>query len=239
MRLAAVLPLLVALPAVAATPPGPENLARKAKASATTEYSNQYLARFATDGIVPEPLSHEDVGKAWAVKGDRERNGSTFTLEWAEPVQVAEIVYYARTAWFMEEGWKDYEVRFDDHAAVAAKGTLAMDAQPQRIKVQPATVRKIMIRFLSSYGGMNPGASEIEVYAESPSKEALAKVHSVAAAVVPEESPELAQAVAEGRLGFDKLAVVQRNELNPSHVYTACAEGFSPGGGMISSSATS
>jgi len=232
MKLAPAMSLFVAAAALAAAPPRPENLARKAKATATTEYSEQYLAKFATDGVVPEPLSHEDVGKAWAVKGEQERNGSTFTLEWAEPVKVAEIVYYARTAWFMEEGWKDYEVRLDDHPAVAAQGTLAMDARPQRIKVQAASVKKITIRFLSSYGGLNPGASEIEVYAESPSKEALAKAHSVAAAVVPEESPELAQAVAEARLGFDRLVLVQRNELNPSHVYTACAEGFSPGGGL-------
>ncbi|MBM4036505.1 MAG: hypothetical protein FJ291_32615, partial [Planctomycetes bacterium] len=232
MRTAALTLIIAAASAPAATPPKPENLARKAKASATTEYSNQYLAKFATDGVVPEPLSNDDVNRAWAVKGDKERNGSTFTLEWPEAVKVAEIIYYARTAWFLEEGWKDYEVRFDDGPGVAAKGTLAMDPMPQRIKVQPASVRKITIKFLSSYGGFNPGASEIEVYSESPPKEALAKVGGPTAVPIPEESPELAKAVAEGKLGFDKLVVVQRNELNPSHVYTACAEGFSPGGGL-------
>lgn len=233
MRLVVLSALLAVVPAIAATLPRPENLARKAKATATTEYSNQYLAKFATDGVVPEPLGHDDTNRAWAVKGDKERNGSTFTLEWPEPVKVAEIVYYARTAWFLEEGWKDYEVYLDDSPAAVAKGTFAMEPGPQRIKLQPASAKKITIKFLSSYGGMNPGASEIEVYSESPSKEFLAKLHpSLAAGVVPEESPELAKAVAEGKLGFDKLVVVQRQELNPSHVYTACAEGFAPGGGL-------
>ncbi|HUT32778.1 MAG TPA: hypothetical protein VNE39_04815 [Planctomycetota bacterium] len=232
MRIAALAVVLAAVPALAATPPRAENLARKAKASATTEYSGQYLAKFATDGVVPEPLSHEDVGRAWAVKGDKERNGSTFTLEWPEAVKVAEIVYYARTAWFLEEGWKDYEVLLDGNAAPVAKGTLAMDPRPQRIKVQPASAKRITIKFLSSYGGLNPGASEIEVYSESPPKEALTRVGGPAAVPVAEESPELAKAVAEGKLGFATLAVVQRQELNPSHVYTACAEGFSPGGGL-------
>ena len=231
--LAIVIPVaLMALTAAAAMPPRPENLARKAKAAASTEYSNQYFARFVTDGVVPSPLSHDDVGRAWAVKGDQERNGAWLTLEWPEPVKVAEIVYYGRTSWFLEECWKDYEVRFDDAAAPAAKGTLAMDAAPQRIKVPPSSVRKIALKFLSSYGGMNPGASEIEVYAESPPKEALNKVPGMAGVGLHEESPELAKAVKDCGLGFDKLLVIQRRELNPSHVYTACAEGFSPGGGL-------
>jgi len=230
MRIAALAVVLAAVPALAATPPKPENLARKAKASASTEYSGNYLAKFATDGIVPEPLGHDDVDRAWAVKGDQERNGAWLRLEWPEPVKAAEIVYYARTGWFLEEGWKDYEVRFDDQPAVAAKGTLTMDPGPQRIKVPPSMVRKVELKFTSSYGGLNPGASEIEVYSESPPKEALAKLPHLAS--LQEDSPELAKAVQEAKLGFDKLVVIERRELNPSHVYTNCAEGFSPGGGL-------
>jgi len=230
MRLAALAVLLAAAPALAATPPKPENLARKAKASASTEYSANYLAKFATDGVVPEPLGHDDVDRAWAVKGDKERNGAWFKLEWPEAVKAAEIVYYARTGWFLEEGWKDYEVRFDDQPAVVAKGTLAMDPSPQRIKLPPSMVKKIDLKFVSSYGGLNPGMSEVEVYAESPPKEALSKLPHQAS--LQEESPELAKAVQEGKLGFDRLVTVERRELNPSHVYTNCAEGFGPGGGL-------
>ena len=81
MRITALAIVFAAVPALAATLPRPENLARKAKATATTEYSGQYLAKFATDGVVPEPLAHDDTSRAWAVKGDKERDGSTFTLD--------------------------------------------------------------------------------------------------------------------------------------------------------------
>ena len=53
VRFAAAILLLTGfvLPGTAAEP-GPENLALKAKASASSEYSAQYLARFAIDGVV-------------------------------------------------------------------------------------------------------------------------------------------------------------------------------------------
>mgnify|MGYP000317236507 CR=1 FL=1 len=38
-------------------------------------------------------------------------------MEWPQPVNVAEVVYYGRTAWFMNECWKDYEVYLDDYEA--------------------------------------------------------------------------------------------------------------------------
>ena len=48
----------------------PENLARKALATATSEYSGNYLARFAVDGKVPEAGGRGDVSRAWCVQGD-------------------------------------------------------------------------------------------------------------------------------------------------------------------------
>ena len=41
-----------------------------------------------------------------------------------------------------------------------------------------------------------------------------------------------AEAVRQGRLGFDAMLVVERCEMSPSHVYTAPCEGFRPGGGL-------
>ncbi len=58
----------------------PENLARKAKASATSEYNDQYRARFAIDGDVPDADWRDDVGRAWCVKGAAAQGKADFTL---------------------------------------------------------------------------------------------------------------------------------------------------------------
>jgi hypothetical protein len=148
----------------------PENLARKAKASATSEHNELYLARFATDGKIPPAGSTaQDRGAAWCVlkrvSGDR----ADFTLEWDEPVDVGEIVYWGRTAWFISECWKDYEVYLDDAAEPVAKGAFQKVHGPQRIKIPKTRARRVTLKFLNSYGGPNPGALEIQVFAESPS----------------------------------------------------------------------
>ena len=36
------------------------------------------------------------------------------------------MIYYGRTAWFLSECFKDYEVYINDSSQPAAKGTLAM-----------------------------------------------------------------------------------------------------------------
>ena len=46
----------------------PPNLARTAKATATSEFSGQYLAQFAVDGKIPEAGSQEDLSQAWCVR---------------------------------------------------------------------------------------------------------------------------------------------------------------------------
>lgn len=153
----------------------PENLAPKATISANSEYSKDYLARFVADGQVPAAGGKQDVGRAWCVKGDTHRNGAELIFVWKEPVSVAEIVYYGRTAWFMNECWKGYEVFLDGAVEPVVKGELKMHHGPQRIKLpRAAKVRTIRLAFTSSYGGFNPGASEIQVFAASPSEKALA-----------------------------------------------------------------
>ena len=236
--LAAALAVAVAGPAAIwaaqapAKPALPENLAPKAKVSATSEFSDQYLAKFAVDGKVPDAGSSDDLSRAWAVRQPTAGDKGTFTLEWEKPVRVAEIVYYARTAWQMQECWKDYEVYVDDAAQPAVRGQFKMMHGPQRVKLAPVEVRRVSLKFLNSYGGSNPGASEIQVFSESPAEAALRAFASVQSGPMLEESPELAKAVADGKLGFDKLLLIKRRPLNPSHVYTRHCEGFGAGGGL-------
>ena len=160
-------------PGIAAEPP--ENLARKAKASASSQYSGQYAARFAIDGNVPDWQLQDDLGKAWCAEGNTAGGKADFTLEWPQPVQLAELVYFGRTGWVTEECFKDYEVYLDDRPAPVAKGTFQMIHGPQRIKIPKTSARRVTLKLLSSYGGPNPGASEIMAFATSPPKEYFAK----------------------------------------------------------------
>ncbi len=86
------------------------------------------------------------------------------------------------------------------------------------------------------------GAAEIEVYSESPPDEQLGDFVEMSsgnqpaqvAAVVKEikESPELAQKLYSGKLGFNQLLLLQRHAYDLTHVYTYHVESFRPGGGI-------
>ncbi len=163
----ALLPALNVLTAEAVGAPLPENLGPKARASASSEHNAQYLARFAVDGKIPPAASTaEDREAAWCVLKRESGDRADFTLEWPEPVEVAAVVYWGRTAWFMTECWKDYAVYFDDQPQPAAKGTFEMRHGPQQIRLPKSTVRKVKLQFLNSFGGPNPGAAEIQVFGE-------------------------------------------------------------------------
>lgn len=152
----------------------PENLAPRAKVSASSEYSGDYAAKFAVDGKVPAAGSRADVRQAWCCNGAKAGGQAEFALAWDQPVDVAEIVYWGRTAQLLSECWKDYEVYFDQDAQPSAKGTFRMVAEPQRIAVAKRRSQKVRLKFLSGYeGGQNHGASEIAVYASRPSDEQL------------------------------------------------------------------
>ncbi len=153
----------------------PENLAPQARVSATSEYSADYAARFAIDGLVPEALSRQDIAQAWCINRMQAGDQGEFTLRWKQPIEVAEIVYFGRTAQLLSECWKDYEVYLDDQATPAARGTFQMAHGPQRIPLEPRRVQQVRLKFLNSYGPYNPGASEIAVYAARPSDEQLAR----------------------------------------------------------------
>jgi len=221
--------------------PPPVNLAPKAKVTADSVHSDKYLGRLAVNGVIPPAMCKADIGKAWAVNGSTHRQGAELTLEWAQPVLVAEIVYYGRTAWEWEENWKDYEVYRDGESKPVAKGRLQRGHGPQRIKLPaPALAGTIRLKFLSSYGGSNPGASEIRVYSVSPPQKLLGKFSKptrrggrpkLPVREIP-ASPELEAQLKAGRLGFDRMLVVERHATGPTHVYTYHCEGFRPGGGL-------
>jgi hypothetical protein len=174
--------ILVALLSIIARPAAaadtlPENLARRATATATSEHNQHYLAKFAIDGRVPPAGSGAtDLDAAWCVLKARSGDHADFTLQWKEPIRAAEIVYFGRTAWYMNECWKDYEVYLDDAKTPAARGTFKMVHGPQRVALPGISVTRITIKFLNSYGGMNPGASEIMVFAASPDRKQLAAI---------------------------------------------------------------
>ena len=111
----------------------PLNLALTATATANSEHNQQYLARFAIDGVIPAAGGQADAGQAWCVQGNTHRQGAELALHWPEPVSVAEVLYWGRTAWFAEECWKDYEIWPDDAAAPIVSGRFEMGHGPQRI----------------------------------------------------------------------------------------------------------
>jgi len=230
----------------------PENLALRAVASADSEYSKDYLAKFAIDGKIPEALGKKDTGQAWVVNGKTSNNAADFSLEWLGPVRIAEVVYYARTGWMLNEGWREAAVHVDGSAAAVCKTALQCGHGPQRIRLpSPVAATKLTLKFRGSYGGTNLGASEIQVYSASPPDAMLGKFVAADGAAAPAaqgrrvggrapapppvaESPQLAADLKAGKLGFTRVLVVQRNHVGCSHVYTYHVEGQRDGGGLFS-----
>jgi len=201
-----------------------ENLAPKATVSASSEYDGRYLAKFAVDGNIPDAECKQDERQAWCIHRQKVGDQGTFTLEWPAAIDVAEVVYFGRTGQVLAECFKDYEVYADDAKTPIAKGAFKMVHGPQRIKIAKTKARKLTLKFLNSHGPYNPGASEIAVYATSPSDKQLGKF-------LPPPS-KLKEKLIDGDFGFKKLLVIKRKPLRLSHVYVYHAEGFSPGGGL-------
>ena len=218
----------------------PRNLAPLAKIAASSEFSKAYSARFVADGQIPRPMSQNDRGKAWCAKGADHKNGVEITFEWPAPVDLAELVYYGRTAFQRVENWKDYEVILDHSARPVVSGAFTVGHGPQRVKLpEQSRARVLTLRLLTNYGGSNPGAAEIGVYSKSPPDSLLGKFiadfeepkKAPTASPVP-ESPELANELREGKLGFAQLLLIKRQSINPTHVYTYHSEGLKAGGGL-------
>ncbi|MDP6542900.1 MAG: hypothetical protein QGH60_02850 [Phycisphaerae bacterium] len=207
----------------------PENLARKAKVSASSQFSGQYRASSAIDG--------DAAGSDWAVKGTQ---SGEFTLQWKKEIEATQVVYFARTTGQHLESFKDYEVYLNDAKEPAVKGKLEMRHGPQLINFTKQKVTKIRIKFLTSHpNSLNSGAAEIGVYATPITKKqlgAMAKRASVAirvpASKLTEASKALRKDLIDGKLGFKDILLVKRHPLNISHVYVYHVEGYIPGGGL-------
>lgn len=207
------------------------NLAGQAKVSASSEYSGDYRARRAVDGKVPGAVSKIDKKQAWCVRGKDGLYGE-FSLVWAKPVEVAEIVYFGRTGQLMEECFKDYEVYLDDDAMPVKKGVFEMRHGGQRIGISKRSVKKIRIKFLSAYpGAVNPGASEIAVFGGAVSDKQLADMLLDPYDRVV-ESQSLRRELLAGKMGFRDILLVKRHAMNISHVYVYHVEGYQTGGGL-------
>lgn len=218
------------IPEVRANSPEPENLARTARVSASSEFSDDYSAKWAVDGNVPFALSKNDARKAWAIRG-HEGIESWFKLQWRTPKKIAEVIYYPRTGVLLEEGFKDYELYLDDDTQPLMSGSFEMQHGPQRITLpEPKIAKMVTIKFLNSFPGtVNPGASEIAVYSDIPSETQLWGV------TLEKQSPDEKDMLTDlnnGDYGFDQLLVIKRHHLSITHVYTYHVEGYKPGGGL-------
>jgi hypothetical protein len=226
--------LLSALqPSLAAAP---ANLALKATVTASSEHSAHYLAGFVADGKIPDHGTRSSDGIEWAARGNRHPGGVTLTFAWDAPQTIGEVVYYGRSSYAVE-GFKDYELYPDGATSPAHKGRLRSGHGPQRMSLPvPVKASSLKLKFTSSYPCLNPGAAEVEVYASPLPDSALGRFIPLPAyGASPEpiaESEALAADLKAGRLGFERIVVVKRHEMNPSHVYTYHAESFKPGGGL-------
>ncbi len=204
----------------------PVNQAQKAKITASSVFSSDYDPKYLVDGRIPVADCKQDVREAWCLP-QRQAKEAALVFEWPEPVTVAEVVYWGRTAFGNQENFSACEVFLDDQPRPAATASLQQGGQPQRITLaKPLTARKLVLRFPANYGGANPGAAEIAVYAEPPATADLPLPGGIVL------SSAAAAELGSGRLGFTRLLLVQRQHQNPTHVYTYHQEDIRPGGGL-------
>lgn len=98
----------------------------------------------------------------------------------------------------------------------------------------PKPVNLAALAAISASGHLN------ETYAAHPPADALlgrfqsppSPTSGTPTSPVP-DSPALAARLTGGALGFDRLLVIQRRPITPSHVYTYHCEGLQPGGGLF------
>ncbi|MDR0611747.1 MAG: hypothetical protein LBG58_16700, partial [Planctomycetaceae bacterium] len=208
-----------------------ENIAMSAIVTANSEYNGSYAAKFVADGVIPESGSRSaDLNHCWCVNNETAKNYGELILQFPQPVDVAEIVYWGRTSFFMTECWKDYQVFLDNQTNPAAEGTLQMKHGAQRIPIPKQKTQKIRLVFKNSYGGPNPGAAEIMVFANPPTAKELRKLSGGTA---PEQLADLDKETSEYLTrGLKQFLVIKRFEINSTHVYTYHYEGFRAGGGL-------
>ena len=203
------------------------NLAPRAKASASSVFSNEYRPQLAATGAIPSEFYSDDTD--WATRGQQK---AWFELQWPQPIDTAQVVYYARTNSPLLECFKEYKVYADGREKPVASGTLEHRRGPQPIEFPKQKLSRLRIEFLSAHpDSPNPGAAEIAVYATALSKEQLAAVQVPASEKTP-AALALREELIGGKMGFRDILLVQRKALDISHVYVYHVEGYRPGGGL-------
>ena len=147
-------------------PPVLENLALRATATADAEifeasWRNNYRAANACDGCLP-PGGMGDSGKAWAVEAKDHPQGAGLTFTWPEPVRVAQVVYFARSASTQaQEYWKRCAVYDDVGLEPLLTAKLTPGYGPQVIDLPaPTETGKLRLHFTGCQAG-RPGAAEV------------------------------------------------------------------------------
>ncbi len=223
--------ICISVPLYGAEPP--HNLAPAAVITASGYLNDAYAPAFTADGRIPEPDCSADMEAAWCLP-QALAQGAELRYQWPDPVTIGEIVYYGRTAWLWNENFLAVQVYADNGTRPVFSQRLQPGHGPQRITLKrPVTVKTLTLRFPKADGGPNPGASEIGIYSLPPPQESLGKFRSQANGPVPlDDSGALKKKLKDGAFGFRELVVIQRNALNPSHVYTYHNEDFHPGGAL-------
>ena len=133
IRLFFLLSAAAAHPGLTAAAEVPKNLAVEARVSASSQFSDAYRPQMAASGVMPSEFQPD--GGDWAVRGTQ--NG-WFELQWDQPVEAAQIVYYARTTSPLLECFKDYAVYLNGEPKPAVQGTLEHRRGPQKIALAEA-----------------------------------------------------------------------------------------------------
>jgi len=204
------------------------NLAQHATITASGALNDSYHPRHVADRVVPVEGSRKDTGQAWCLPRAQATNAQLH-FEWKQAVEVSAIVYWGRAAWLDNENFKACDVLIGSDATPLASKAIKQGPQAQVITLpKPVQTTALTLRFSGHYGGPNPGASEIGVFATVPTPTELETYQFGNAST----SPETLETLRAGTYGFSKLLLVQRQELNPSHVYTYHQENLRPGGGL-------
>ena len=160
------------------------------------------------------------------------RRTAWFELRWDQPVEAAQVVYYARQTSPLLECFKDYAVYVNENPEPVVRGTLEQRRGPQFIGFPKQQAMKIRIEFLSSYpDSPNPGAAEIAVYSTPLTAAQLVELQ-IPATEKTVEALALRRDLIAGRFGFREMLLVKRKPLDISHVYVYHVEGYRPGGGL-------
>ena len=122
------------------------NIARTARVTASSQYSEQYRPESVIDGKMPAEASRADLDAAWCVRGDTAGDAGWLRFEWEKPVTIAEIVYWGRTSWMLTECWKDYEILVDGAKKPVVRGRLARRHGPQRIALPSVRARSVTLK---------------------------------------------------------------------------------------------